>query len=251
MFTAIIVDDEPKLREVLKIKLDKFCKNINVLAEAENIDEAEKLLKVYNPDILFLDISMPGGNGFDLIARLSDINFQLIFITGHNEYALDALKISAVDYILKPIKTDELVSAIQKAAIKIESEKKSENYKILKHNLNLVGNQNTKVAIPGGDAYDFVEISDIVRCEGWNKYTKVFLKNGKTIVSSYYIGLFKEMLENYGFYTTHKSHLINTNYISRYLKEGVIIMSDESQVPLARRRKDEFLNSIISKTLKK
>lgn len=245
MFKAIIVDDEPKLREVLKIKINRNFSSLTILGEAENILEAEQLIQKEKPDILFLDIAMPGGTGFDLINKFDTIDFEIVFVTGFQEYALDALKISAVDYLLKPIKTDELISAINKAIKRIKNKEAFSDFAVLKHNINVIGDQTAKIAIPNNDAIDFVIVSEIIRCEGWNKYTRIKLKDDKEIISSYNIGVFKDLLEKYGFYSCHKSHVINKSHIRRYLKEGTIIMSDNSHVPVARRKKEEFLNEVL------
>ncbi len=249
MYKAIIIDDEIKLREVLKIKIIDFCTDITVVGEASDVVEAEQVINEFDPDIIFLDIAMPGGTGFELLDKINPISFEIIFVTGFNEYAIDALKVSAVDYLLKPVKTDDLVTACEKAKARISKSELLKNYDVLKYNINNVGNQKTKVAVPNNDAYEFILISDIIRCEGWNKYTKVILKTGKELISSYNIGVFKELLKNYEFYPSHKSHLINKNYISRYLKEGTIVMDDNSLVPLARRRREEFLQEVLSKIM--
>lgn len=246
MYKALITDDEHKLREVLKFKLNQHCPEVNIIGEAENITQAQEIISKNKIDILFLDISMPGGSGFDLIDAIEIIDFEIIFVTGHDEYALDALKVSAVDYLLKPIRTEQLVAAVGRATAKVDISQKAKKYETLRHNINFLGDQQTRIAIPGSDAYDFVQISNIIRCEGWNKYTKIFIKNEKSIVSSYNIGVFKEMLQPYGFYSCHKSHIVNKSLIVKYLKEGIIVMNDGSQVPLARRRKDQFVTEVMS-----
>ena len=249
MYNALIIDDEPKLREVLNIKLNQFCPEINVLAQAGNVAEAYSKIITLHPQLVFLDISMPVESGFDLLDRFDAFDFEIIFVTGFNEYALEALKLSAVDYILKPVQTTSLIKAVNKAKNRIDSRSKLAKYEILKHNINHLGDQNTKIVIPGSQAYEFVKIEQIIRCEGWQKYTKIHLVNGEVILSSYNIGVFREMLEAYDFFCTHKSHLINQNHISRYLTEGSIILSDGSAVPVARRKKEEFMSRVIKKKL--
>lgn len=246
---ALIIDDEPKLRKVLQIKLEQYCNGVEVVGTAANIEEGHEQIRATNPEIVFLDISMPGGSGFDLLNKFEEIPFEVIFVTGFNDYVLDALKVSAVDYLLKPVITEDLVKAVERAKDRIENRNKIERYHLLKHNFDHLGKQDTKIAIPGTNAYDFVQIKDIVRCEGWQKYTRIHLEDGTTILSSYNIGVFKGMLENYGFYGTHKSHLINCKLISRYLKEGTVVMKDGSQVPVARRKKEEFIEQVLKDIL--
>lgn len=244
-YTALIIDDEPKLREVLQIKLTQYCPQIRVLDMAQNVAEAFTKIKQLEPQLIFLDIAMPGESGFDLLDRFQDINFEIIFVTGYNEYALDALKVSAVDYVLKPIKTEDLQAAVNKAQDRIDSRSKIEKYEVLRHNLHHLGDQNSKITIPGTNAYEFITVGEIVRCEGWQKYTKIYLKTGDVIVSSYNIGMFREMLEGYDFFSTHKSHLINKKLIKRYLKDGTVVMIDDAHVPVSRRKKDEFMTKVV------
>lgn len=250
-YSVIIIDDEPKLRKVLEIKLSQHCQDLAVLDSVANIKEAYEKIIQLKPDLLFLDISMPGGSGFELLARFERIDFEVIFVTGFNDYVLDALNVSAVAYLLKPILTEDLIDAVDKAKIRISDRKKIEKYSILQHNLNHLGSQDTKIAVPGTNAYDFIKIADIIRCEGWQKYTRIYLHDGSCIVSSYNIGVFKGMLESYKFFTTHKSHMINIKLIVRYLKEGTVVMSDGSKVPVARRKREEFVDRVLKGLLSK
>lgn len=247
VYKAIIIDDEPKLREVLDIKIKQIDADILVCEKCSSASAGFDAIKRHKPDLIFLDISMPGESGFQMLDRIDKIDFQIIFVTGFNEYGLDAIKLSAVDYLLKPVKTIDLKIAINKAKDRIESITKAQKYENLKHNLHHLGDQKTKLAIPGTSAYQFISILDIIRCEGWQKYTKIHLADGNCIVSSYNLGTFREMLNKYNFYSTHKSHLINVEHIKTYLKEGIIIMSDESQVPVSRRRRDDFFDTFVRK----
>jgi len=245
-YNAIIVDDEPKIRKVLQIKIEQYCSDIKIVDTAGDINEGFQKIVDLNPSLIFLDISMPGGTGFELLDKFDTINFEVIFVTGFNDYVLDALKVSAVDYLLKPVVTEDLIAAVNKAKERITNREKIEKYAVLKHNLNNIGNQDTKLAIPGANSYDFIKIADIIRCEGWQKYTRIYLTDGTTLVSSYNIGIFKNMLENYAFFSTHKSHLINTKMITKYLKEGTVVMSDGANVPVSRRKKDEFVSQVLN-----
>ena len=245
--SAIIIDDEVKLSEVLKLKLNQFCPSIKVCGVAKNIQEGKSLILKTNPDLFFLDIAMPGGSGFKLLELFDEISFEIIFVTGYSDYALDALKVSAVDYLLKPIKGDVLIEAVNKAIKKIEVKENDRRYHLLKHNIEHLNKQSSKIAIPGSQSYDFIYVKDIIRCEGEQKYTYIHTVKGSSILSSYNIGVYKEMLSNYSFFSTHKSHLINIEHIEKYLPEGVVVMSDESNVPVSRRKKDEFLKEVLGK----
>ena len=245
MIKAIIIDDEPKIQKVLEIKLKEFCSDISVVDKANDVESAYQSILAHQPQVIFLDINMPGASGFKLLEKFETIDFEIIFVTGYNEYALDALKVSAVDYILKPLKTEDLINAVEKAKVRIEQKALVDNYKILQHNVNNLGSQDTQIAIMSSEAYEIVKISNITRCEGWNKYTKIYLDNGEVLLSSSNIGTFREQLEPYNFYACHKSHLINKTKIKRYLKEGTIILSDGAQVPVARRRKEYFVENVL------
>lgn len=244
-YSAIIVDDEIKLQEVLRIKLEKFCPQIELIGVAANVPEAYALIQAKQPALVFLDIAMPLESGFDLLQKFSRIVFEVIFVTGFDQYALKALKMSAVDYLLKPVNTQELKAAVQKAIYEIENRKKIDHYEVLKHNLENANELTAKISIPSSNSYQLVMVVDIIRCEGWQKYTRIYLQNGECIISSYNIGVFREMLNGYAFYQVHKSHLINTNHIQSYKKSGEVTMSDDSCVPVSRRKKEDFYTAFI------
>ncbi|MEM0993684.1 MAG: LytTR family DNA-binding domain-containing protein [Bacteroidota bacterium] len=244
-YKTIIVDDEYKLREVMAMELREACPELVIVGSAGNIDEAYQLIKKQSPHIVFLDIAMPGGSGFDLLLRFEQIEFEVIFATGFNDYAIDALKVSAVDYLLKPIRTSELKTAVEKAKVRIEDRQKIERYHHLLHNIQHIGEQATKIALPGLEAYQYVAVYDIIRCEGWERYTRIHLKDGTILVSSYSIGTFKNMLENYDFYSVHRSHLVNTQWIDRYRKEGIVVLLDGTEIPVSRRRREDFLRKVM------
>jgi two-component system LytT family response regulator len=242
---TVLIDDEEKIREVLAIKIKKHCPNVEVISKVGNVPDAYKVITEQKPDLIFLDIQMPGESGFDLLSKFEKINFQIIFATGYNEYALDALKVSAVDYLLKPIRNSDLVEAVAKASERVSTTEKLKDYELLKHNLNNIGSQKTRVAIPNSGSYQFVEVEKIIRCEGWQRYTKIHLMDGKVIVSSYNIGVYKDMLASYGFYSCHKSHLINQTHIVKYESDNTVLLSDNSSVPVSRRKKEEFFEKFI------
>jgi len=244
---AIIVDDESKLRTVTREKLERLCPEIEVVGEAANVPAAYELITTASPNIVFLDIAMPGENAFDLLERFDQINFEIIFITGFNDFALDALRVSAIDYVLKPVGDDELLAAVEKAVTRIEERDTIKRYEVLRHNIDHIGQQSTRIAIPSQTAYDFISADIIIRCEGWEKYTRIHLSTGEVLIASLNIGHFRELLTPYGFYSTHKSHLINKQKVLQYKREGVVILSDKSEVPVARRRRDKFMKDVLGK----
>lgn len=228
------------------MRIHEVAPDVKILGEARNVKEAADLISEVKPDLVFLDIEMPGGNGLTLFDQITEPDFDTIFVTGHSDYVLGALKVSAVDYLLKPVNKSELVHAIEKVRANVEVKKTLDKYKLIKHNIQNQGDQNSKIAIASSSSYDVVKIADILRCEGAEKYTLIYLNDGSKIISSYHLGVYKEMLVPYGFFSSHRSHLVNTDHITKYLKEGTIILSDRSTVPVSRRKKEEFTRSVLS-----
>ena len=242
---TIIIDDEEKLSELLRIKLSNHCPDVEVVDMCKNVEEAFIAISTHKPDLIFLDIAMPGGSGFTLLDRFDTLDFEIIFVTGYNDYAIDAMKVSAVDYLLKPLKIEDLKNAVQRARERIRNKEDLEQYHLLKHNLGDIDKQEARIAIPGNHTYDFITVSNIIRCEGEQKYTNIHLLSGKRILSSYNIGRYKDILSNYDFFATHKSHLINTQHIAKYQMDGTLTMVDGSTVPVSRRRKEAFVNEVL------
>ncbi len=242
---AMVIDDEQKLREVLKIKLTKQCPELELTCEAGDANTAYEKIIECRPDIVFLDVAMPKGSGFDLLARFEEIDFQVIFVTGYNEFALQALKISAVDYLLKPVIDQELIEAVAKAKERIESKANLADLELLKHNASHHLEQLSKISIPSMQSYEQVQISDIIRLEGEQRYTRVFMKDDEEMLSSYSIGKFKGLLSEFAFLDCHKSHLVNSVHIVRYLKDGLIVMNNGVRVPVSRRKREEIKHQIL------
>ena len=244
MLKTIVVDDEAKAREVLKAKIRKFCPDLDLIASAESAEQAFDLITALNPELVFLDVAMPRESGFDLLKRLPNINFEVIFATGFDDFAIDAIKFSAIGYLLKPIQTEDLVHAVHKAKLRIMERKSLERNEAFIENLLHPGQQMNKIAIPSQEGLEFVPTNNIIRFEAWQKYSKVFLLGGKVMVSSRNLGEYKKLLDQYGFFSIHKSHLVNMSHILKYLKDGFVVMSDESIVPVSKRRKSTFLDQL-------
>lgn len=243
-FRAIIIDDEFKAGALLKSLINELSKSLNVIAVYQDPRIALEELSNTKPDIVFLDIEMPHMNGFEFVRAIPKIDFEIIFVTGYDEYALEAFKVSATDYLLKPISTDNLLEAIAKAENRIIQNIDKNRYQILFDNLEEASSTKRKIGIPSMQGIDFINVSDIVMCEGEQKYTNVLLATGEKILSSYNIGEFNKILNNSGFFLSHRSYLINLSKIRQYQKDGVIVMDNGSTAPLARRRKDEFLTRV-------
>lgn len=244
-YKAIIVDDESKIREVIRLKVEKQFSNIDIVGQAESIDEAYEKIQNLNPDFLFLDISMPGGTGFDLLNKYEEIPFEVIFVTGYGEFAIDALRASAADYVMKPVNNEELEAAIEKVIERLEFQNEFNSLQLLKQNIYKNTGDQYQIAIPDQDQYNIVRTDEIICCVGENKYTKIILSDGNTLLSSYNIGKFETILEPHGFFRTHKSFLININKIKSYKSDGTIVLEESISVPLSRRKKESFKNLIL------
>lgn len=239
MINAIIIDDEQDAVEALSFLINTHCRNIKIIATANSISGGARAIQTYNPDIVFLDVEMPEGSGFDILKRIKDRNFQLIFVTAYDHYAIDAIKFSAVDYLLKPVDVDDLVNAVEKAR-KNSDKLKREQYDMLLENL--LAGKPQKLALPDTDGFQYINIKQIIRIEAERSYSTFYMEGGKKIMVSQNIGVYEELLNKSGFYRIHHSHLINIDHIHRFVKTegGAVIMADNSRVPVSRRNREEL-----------
>jgi two-component system LytT family response regulator len=243
MIKAIIVDDEKRARETIRSLVELYCKNTTVVAEAENITQAEEAITKHHPDLIFLDISMPGGNGFELLKKYTTLSFKVIFITAHNEFAVKAFKYSALDYLLKPINPDELIAAVDKAESLIEKENLNQRLEIFMSNMESKHTDVKKIVLKTSESIHIINVNDIIRCEADRNYSSFFLTNKKPILVSTTLKDYDELLSSFHFFRVHQSHLVNLNHIERYEKKegGCLIMKDGSTVPVSVRKKEELL----------
>jgi two-component system LytT family response regulator len=246
MIKAIIVDDELGARESLSKMLEKNCKQIEVVAKVDSMLSAFEAITNKEPDLVFLDIEMPNGNAFDLLEKFKTINFNIIFTTAYDHYAIKAIKFSAIDYILKPIDPEELITAVKRfedrAGQKATLDKQ---FKTLLSNVR-PENKLKKVGIPDGDGLIFINLSDIIRCDSDGNYTFFILTSGKKIIASRTLGEYEQMFADDNFFRIHRSHLINLEHVKKYIKGegGYVVMSDNSQVEVSRRNKTDFLEKL-------
>lgn len=248
MLKAIIVDDEEKNREGLAKMIDQFCHDVAVVGKAESASAAKKAIQEHQPDLVFLDIEMPGGNGFSLLEEMPNPNFQVIFTTAHADYAIKAIKFAALDYLLKPININELKTAVEKAIINMNAAQDGSLLKkkieVLKDNRKNEGFDFEKIALPTSDGIDFYEIREILRCEADRAYCKFHMLNGQKVVVSKPLKEFEDLLEECNFFRVHKSNMINLNQIKKYVKGkgGYLILSDDSHVDVSVRRKEALMD---------
>ena len=239
---AIIIDDEEHCRSTLKKQLEWYCPKIEVIGEGDSAESGRELIRTLNPDLVFLDIEMPAESGFELLRSLPAIRFKLIFTTAYDEYALEAFKVNAVAYLLKPIEGEELAETIDKVVI----EKQDELGQKLESVMNfLSGNEQTKkVALPVMEGLLFVRIDDIIRGEASGNYTTVYMNDGSSHFISKTLKYILESISNSKFIRVHQSHFINMDYINKYIrgKNGQIVLDDGTTVPVSRSKKDELLD---------
>jgi two-component system LytT family response regulator len=245
MTNAIIIDDETKGRLALREKLAAYCPQIKILAEATNGQEAIMLIQHHKPQLIFLDIEMPRMNGFEMLNELPEKNFHIIFTTAYDQYAIKAIKYAAFDYLLKPIDIEELRMAVSKIDIQ-ENNQTKKQVELLSQNMQQTKRQLSKLAIPTLDGLLFYNINDIIHLEANSNYTNIYLTNKIKITASKTLKEFEELLPDNIFFRTHHSHLINLNFIKRYIKGdgGQIELQNGSYVDVARRKKEEFLKAI-------
>lgn len=243
MIKAIIIDDEEEGRTTLKNILNHFCKNVEVIAEAESVKTGLAVLQDYQCDVLFLDIQLQDGTGFDILERTERPDFKTIFVTAYDQYAIKAFKFSAFDYLLKPIDPEQLISTIEKIEAESQQDRHFDEVKMLLQNKQKIKN----IALPSFDGIRFIRIAQIIRCQSESNYTRFYLESGENILVTNTLKDYDEMLSEMNFCRVHQSHLINLDHVERYLKGdgGAVIMSDGSEVEVSRRKKDEFMKRMV------
>ena len=244
MLKAIIVDDEPKARENLQILLQDCVKGVEVVALCQDIAEAMEAVNTKAPDIVFLDIQLQRETGFDLLTRLKDINFEVIFTTAYTEYAIKAFKFSAIDYLLKPIDIEDLKKSVGKVEKRVNNNMNS-RLKELVQNLKFGSTENYKLALPTLEGLVFIKINDIIYCEASSNYTQIYTSEGKYLVSKT-LKEYDELLSDHNFFRIHNSYLININSIKKYVKGdgGYVVLNDNTSLDVSKRKKEAFLTKV-------
>ena len=240
---AVIIDDEKKARETIHSIIQLYCSDIIIIGEADSVKTGIELIKKEKPELIFLDINLNDGSGFDLLKSFTEINFKTIFITAYEEYALKAFRFSALDYILKPINPDELIDAVEKAKSFQMKDNISVKFEAFISNMENITKEIKKIVLKTSDSIHVINVNEIVRCEADSNYTSFMLANGKKILVSNTLKEYDEMFSSYNFFRAHQSHLVNINFISSYEKKegGYLIMKDKSNVPVSIRKKESLL----------
>jgi two-component system LytT family response regulator len=251
MLKAIIVDDEERSRKNLKALVDEFCKNVEILDTVKSVDEGIQAIETHKPDLIFLDIQMQRETGFDLLNKIKKIDFEIIFTTAHAEYAIDAIKFAAIDYLLKPIDLNDLRQAIRRVEKKLVSNDFKEQFEVLLHNFRADNSESYKIAIPSSDGLIFINMKDIIICEAMSNYTKIHMKDGKNHVVAKTLKEYENILANYNFFRVHHSFIINLKEVKKYVRGegGYVIMNNDASVDVSQRKKDAFLKRIDNTTL--
>ncbi len=237
---AIIVEDEQTSRDILRNYLNKYCPNVNVLGEAANIDEALVLIRYNDLDLAFLDVEMPYGNAFDLLDKLGDVDFETVFVTAYDHYAIEALNAHASYYLMKPISIDELIKAVDYVTdIKVKENALQNQVLVPKTN-----GVNGKITIPQLDGFEVLETSDILYCKADDNYTEIYLNTEKKKIVSKTLKYFEEALNHSSFARVHKSYLVNVNEVVKYVKGkgGSVVLSNGKEISVSASKKADLLS---------
>jgi two-component system, LytTR family, response regulator len=240
---TIIIDDEPDAVDFISSIIGEYCPDLKVTGKAHNVKDGVKLINDIKPDLVFLDVEMPNGTGFDLLTFFPEKNFDVVFITAFNHYAIKAIKFSAIDYILKPINISEFVEAVNKVIHKKATNTflGNENFEALMENIRT--SHPTRLVIPTSDGREYLNPNDIIRIEADRSYSWFFINDKRKILVSKHLKEFQDLLNDRNFFRPHNSHLINLDFVKKFVRHdgGYIEMTDGAQVPISRNRKDLFL----------
>lgn len=243
---TLILEDEAHNRAFLQLTLQQHCPQVQVVAQAQRVAEALALFRQHSPELVLLDVELPDGTGFDFLEQLPQPWPKIIFITAYDHYALQAIRYSAIDYLLKPIRVQDLVQAIQKASNRLHME---QEYALLQ--LLLQSRRETtapkRIALPTAERIELIPVADIIRCMAENNYTHFYIRDQSSILVSKNLGEFEEMLQEYGFLRTHQSHLVNVEAIKSWEKSdgGYLLMKDGSRIPVSRSRRERVLQILL------
>jgi two-component system LytT family response regulator len=247
MIRAIVIDDEKPSREVICNYLIEFCKEVEVVATASSIKTAYKAIRKFSPDLVFLDIEMPDGKGFDLLKMFDKIEFHIVFVTAYSEHAVKAFRCNAADYLLKPIKIDELQAAVEKVKKSGHINSESGRMGELLKNLMGSGNLQPTIVIPHIKGFEILKITELIMCKADGYCTIFYLTGNKRVISSKNLKHYEELLTEYNFIRVHHSYLVNLNHVSGYTKQGEIILTEDHKAFLGDAYKNYFNKLYINK----
>jgi len=242
--TAILVDDIPSALQLLENDIEQKHPSISVIGKAKSVVEAAKLLRKGEPDILFLDIMLGDGTGFDVLEIFPNLRSKIIFVTASDEYAIRAFKFAAIDYVLKPYSDQDLNTAIEKATQQIQPDK--QQLRVLKDSIASPNQRPNKISLHTLDKIIVVDLNDIVRCKSDNNYTEFFFQDGTKILVTKTLKTFADLLKNYQFLRVHQSHLVNVSYVKAFIKSdgGYLVLKDKNTVPVSVRKRAEVIEAL-------
>lgn len=246
MITAVLIEDDKNLREGMKGLLARYAPEIIILGEAESVTGAISVLDSLQPQVVFLDIQLGDGTGFDILEKLTEkigkISFQVVFITAHEQYAIKAFRFSALDFLLKPVDPDELQKVIHKIKMALQKNDSFGHIDLLLENIRKKVDNFKRIALSTSDGIHLFEVSDIIRCESTDNYTTFYIKNNKPVMISKTLKEYEELLAQHSFERIHQSHLINLAYLKSYIKKdgGYVVMADNSHLPISQRKKERL-----------
>lgn len=237
---AILIDDEISNLENLRTLLEKHCPQVSIMATAQNINDAVDIIEKHSPDLVFLDIQMGEQTGFDVLKLLPTRNFEVIFVTAYDQYGIQAVKFAALDYLLKPIDIEELINAVNKAEHKLTAQIQNLQLDFLLQQLKKPETNVSKIALQMQSEIRYVALSEIIRCEADNTYTRFFLSSNEKILVSKSLKEYAGLLRPSGFLRTHQSHLVNPKYVKSWLKEdgGILLLTTGEKIPVSKPNKD-------------
>lgn len=244
MIKTMLVDDEPRGLSALRRLLELYCPEVKIVGECQDTRSAVEAIPALEPELVFLDIAMPDKNGFDLLNELSPVHFEIIFVTAHNEFTIQAFKYSAVDYLLKPVEEDLLIEAVRRAGQRISNKASVQQVETFLYNLHSVQNPaEMKLCIPDMKGFRVVELADVVYCESESSYTIFYLLSGQRITASKSIMEYELLLEHSGFCRVHKSFLVNLHHIKEYIRGegGSVVLTNDRAIEVSRRKKEVFM----------
>ena len=244
MIKAVLIDDEKNSRMALSKLIESYAKDVHILAEASNLQEGLDAIRIHKPDLVFLDLEMPDSNGLELFEQLDKIDFEVIITTGHQEYAVRAVRTAALDYLLKPIDLEELEQSIERVFAKRKQKKENKNFDIFIKNFKNTSDQ--QIALASSDGLTFLKVSEIIYCKGDGAYTYFFIEDGTKLTVSKNLKEFEDLLSDKGFFRIHKSYLINLRHMKKYVRGdgGYVVLSNGDHADVSKRKKEGFMKQI-------
>ena len=250
MIKIYIIDDEPESIQTLSSLIEEYCPNVSIIGKFLDPTEGLKAIRNEQPDAILLDIEMPGMTGLELLRQLDSIEFEVIFVTAHHDYALNAFRLSALDYLLKPVDPDELVEALEKAEKAIAQKRDAQQFevmeKLLQQNIDIRKSQQKNIALPVFEGLSYHQMSHIIRVEAQQNYCNFYFENGNELLISKNIGTYDSSLDDYGFMRVHRSHIVNLCKVQGFIRQdgNYVKMNNDEKIEVSRSKKEELLDRL-------